>query len=515
MDFVDVRHQAFRLKCLRWVVLLAAVIAPWSYGQEVPEEPGLSLVEAVRLALAHDPAIRLVEAQIDFSRGAVLNSRAAFDPVLSSDLSGSDSRTPLTDGRRSASENLGTSLTWSQSLRSGLSLTPQVSLDREADASGTVNTATVSFALRQSLLRGRGRKVGAAFEQAAEYDLEAAHLDLAHATAERLLAVVSQYWSLKAALLNVEILRSTEESSRALLETTRRLIEAHLTPAADLVQLEADLVLREANRIVGERSLFQELHQLGRELGLDTEQIAALALPADPFPEVDRAGIPEDPSELMAMAVERRADLLAARERLAADEKRLLAAQNALLPRLDLVLTPSYSGLVEGAGTDDFISPLWDHVPGLSTSVNLSWSLPIRNRAAEGDQLSAQTSVRRRQLLIDQSILRIDSQVPESLETVRLNAERLEKLEQAVALFEQTVVNEEKKLRAGTSTLIDVISQRDRLTSALQSRNTARLTLAIALAELRFQTGTLLAFDADDFASVRGEDFTALPPVED
>ena len=52
-------------------------------------------------------------------------------------------------------------------------------------------------------------------------------------------------------------------------------------------------------------------------------------------------------------------------------------------------------------------------------------------------------------------------------------------------------MNEEKKLRAGSSTLLDVISQRDRLTSARQSQVSAHLALAIALARLRFETGTL------------------------
>ena len=58
-------------------------------------------------------------------------------------------------------------------------------------------------------------------------------------------------------------------------------------------------------------------------------------------------------------------------------------------------------------------------------------------------------------------------------------------------LFERAVINEEKKLRAGTSTLLDVISQRDRLTSARQSQVSAHLALALALARLRFETGTL------------------------
>jgi outer membrane protein TolC len=61
-----------------------------------------------------------------------------------------------------------------------------------------------------------------------------------------------------------------------------------------------------------------------------------------------------------------------------------------------------------------------------------------------------------------------------------------------VRLFERTVANEEKKLKGGTSTLLDLISQRDRLIAARQTEVGAELDLALSLLELRFQTGTLL-----------------------
>jgi outer membrane protein TolC len=82
--------------------------------------------------------------------------------------------------------------------------------------------------------------------------------------------------------------------------------------------------------------------------------------------------------------------------------------------------------------------------------------------------------------------------VPVALDAVARQAQQLERAREAVRLFERAVINEEKKLRAGTSTLIDLITQRDRLTSARQFEVSAQLNLAVALLELRFQTGTLL-----------------------
>ena len=59
----------------------------------------------------------------------------------------------------------------------------------------------------------------------------------------------------------------------------------------------------------------------------------------------------------IAWALERRADLQAVRERRSAAEILRRAAEISLRPQLDVVFTPSYSGLVEGTGTGTFFSP--------------------------------------------------------------------------------------------------------------------------------------------------------------
>lgn len=500
------------------ITLLMLLLAPWSTAQGQPQgqptEAGMGLVEAVRLALTNDPEIRLVERQIDASRGSLLQAQSAFDPLLTSSLTASDSRSPQADGSTSSAEDLTTTVGWSQLLRSGQSLEPSLSLERQPADGGTFNTATVSFSLRQPLLQGRRPEAIQAFESSADFQLEAARLDWLHTTSLRLLAVVSQYWTVKASWLDLEILRSTEESSRALLDTTRRLIEAQLTPAAELVQLEADLVLRQANRLVGERDLFQQLQRLGNELGLDADRIAALPLPTDPFPAIELTQLPDDPNLYLRQALRQRADLRADRQRLEADRQLRLAADDALEPRLDLVLTPSYSGLVDGAEGTDYFTSLWTQVPGLSATFGIELNWPLRRRAAAGSVLQAQAAVETRSLTLERDSKLVGSRVPSALEAVRRNAQRLERLEQAVGLFERTVENENKKLRAGTSTLIDVISQRDRLTSALQARNAAQLALAISVAELRFETGTLIVDEADLMATVDRLHFTTLPPLE-
>ena len=452
------------------------------------------------MMLEHDPNLSLEEARLRSSRGALLSARGAFDPVLTTSMSQDQTDAPLTETSSREQTVLTNSVGMTKRFRSGLSIEPELGLLRTDDAgAGAVNLGTLSLTLRQPLLRGRGQSVTAAPELSAEREVAASELDLRQITSERVLAVVSQYWVTRAAAINLDILRETEERARELLETTRKLIEADVTPAAELVQVEANVAAKEAARIGGERSLFEARQDLGREIGLERGRIAVLPLPSDLFPAVPADAVPSlsEGDRFVAVALERRADLRATRERRQSAEVLLRAADDTLRPQLDLIFKPSYSGLVEGAGTDSFFSPLYRNVPGASSSLGLSLSWPTVNSRARGDRIQIE-AIREQSTLLGELLERqIGADVPSALDSVARNALQLDKAVEAVRLFERAVENEEKKLRAGTSTLLDVISQRDRLTSARQSEVSARLALALALVRLRFETGTLVAADGD------------------
>ena len=68
-----------------------------------------------------------------------------------------------------------------------------------------------------------------------------------------------------------------------------------------------------------------------------------------------------------------------------------------------------------------------------------------------------------------------------------------------------------------TSTLLDVINQRDRLTAAQQAEVSAQLALAISLLQLRFETGTLIGEDGGtgEAGTVQVSRLTTLPQVQE
>jgi len=449
--------------------------------------------------LEQDPNVSIEESRLRSSRGFLLSTRGVFDPLVTSSLVERRIDNPLTESsseeRRILTNNLGVT----KRFRTGLSIEPSLQLTRteEDAAGGAANLGTVAFTLRQPLLRGRGRAANVAPELSAERQVAASELDLRQTTSERALVVIAQYWQARAAVLNVEILRDSEERARDLFETTRKLIEADVTPAADLVQVEANVVAKETARIGGEQDLFEARQALGREIGLPPERIAELPLPTDPFPTVPAADLAAavDNQRWIVQALERRADRQAARERRDAAEFLRQAAGNALKPQVDLLFTPSYTGFVEGSGAGSFFSPLVRNVPGAGSLLSLSLAWPTVNSRARGELIQFE-EIREQNELVEELISRqIGANVPIAIDALTRGAQQLERTAEAVRLFERVVENEEKKLRAGTSTLIDVISQRDRLTAARQSQVSAHLALAVAVARMRFETGTLLAAD--------------------
>jgi outer membrane protein len=489
-----------------------------------PPAAGLDLLESVRLMLANDPNLVVARSHLLSALGALSVQTGTFDTVITASAGYTDTRTPVLDALAQRQTALTGSFGFTQELRSGTTLSPELNLSSDTASSSLtglpgppaiVNTATVSFLLRQPLLRGRGTRVADAGERAAQREAEAGALDLRFTTSQRILSVASQYWTTVAARYSLDILRSNEETSRQLLATTRRLISADITAPAEAVQLEANLAAAEASRFAGENALFKARQDLGREIGLDGARTAALPLPAGPFPELapgalDVAGA----ARFVDGALRRRADLLAARKRQDESELLLAAASNALLPQLDLVLKPGYSGLMGGGGVAAFFAALAHQIPGVSSSLSLNLSWPVRRDVAYGQLLQARATQQQSAALLDQLRKSVSTDVPTAVDTVARSAQQLERAREAVRLFERAVANEERKLGAGSSTVLDVITQRDRLLAAAQTEVSAELALALALAQLRFDTGTMLA-KSGDLEVVDSRHLTTVPAAEE
>ncbi len=322
------------------------------------------------------------------------------------------------------------------------------------------------------------------------------------------------YWDYVGYQQVLDARKETEELARNLLDQTQALIEADQRPASEINKVTANLASATAQRISAEQDLYEAKQNLGLAIGLKWEEIEAMQAPTDDFPDVDEKALPSLSAigSLVQTALSDRGDLAAARE--TRESARILSAGavKASRPQLDLAVGLGFKGIVEGEEASHYLTAFTDNVPGPSMSATLSFGWPIGNRSAIG--LVDQNEAEYKQAIIsaDDLARNIASSVAAALSSVRQRGLQLKKAEEAAAAYRVAVSNETQIHQAGLSTTLEVIQTEDLLSSALIDLVSARHDYAVAVALLRYQTGTLLSFD--DSGAVTAIELMSMPSVE-
>ena len=207
-----------------------------------------------------------------------------------------------------------------------------------------------------------------------------------------------------------------------------------------------------------------------------------------------------------ATAAKDRADQQAAQQRQRAADALVAGAEADLRPKLDVHASVWYTALAErtvGAAVDRWVGP--------SADLQLAFEQPLGNNAAEGRYAQRQAEARQRQIDAGRSAREIALNVIGVAEGIALARARVRHARDAVVAYEQTGTAEVERFRAGESTLIDAILTEDQQTAARISLSTAQQDLARLIAQLRFESGTLLRVDRQLQPVLVPADLTTLP----
>ena len=467
------------------------------------ESTGLKLVDAIRITLELHPFIDMQELAVVDAHGRLQEAVGQFNTTVSASTIRHRQEIPISvsDDLASLTNHTSYSVQLSKQFRTGLTVTPGVSLTRTAETTlppsvaslleQMPNQSNLSVSLTQPLLRGRGREVVGAIERINEIELEAADQDLIQMRSERALVSLVSYWEYLAALRTLEILQSSESRSRGLLDRTQELINGGNRPASDLTQAQANLSGHISQRLAAEQNLFAAGHVLALALGLTTNDVNMPPPPIDDFPPITDGEAPSS-AALIQEALNRRSDIAAARNRLRQDQVGLTAAQNALRPRLDLSASAGYSGLDVGSSFDKFLTPFWASVSGPNASVSLTLDLPVGNDAAIGQFIQSRSALSQRTVGLTDLERTIRSNVLVARNHLIRSAARIRSAQAAAELYRTAIIDEQLRQELGLSTVIDLIVTEERLTESLLEEISARLSYASAIASLRYETGSLV-----------------------
>ncbi len=491
-------------------VLLCGGTLTSAYGQiaapSVPSDgPALRLGDAIRLTLRGHPDIAAAEAEVDARSADLLGARSVLDTIGNARLGHRQFQSTVLPSERlrmedrrhenTTSLDLGAvaTLPWGTQISPGVGITRRdLRFSPEMAVGGMAlppsQRANVDVTLAQPLLRGRGEIGTLSGVAGAERDREAAG-HLRNFIAQRAaFGTIAAYWRLVAALDQIGILTESEARSRKLLEETRMLVKGNQRPAADLVQIEAHLLNRTRAVIDAHRARRQALHDLRLAMGLAAEGDTPDWRPIEALP---RPAVLTSPGQASARAISSRSDLHAAGQSVKAAEALVLGAGRNALPALDLRLSLGYEGATDKDGPAHFITALGANPAGLNAGASLTLELPIRNDARRADRDRKSAELRRRLTARDDLARQVNVQVYSALDELRLSADALAAAEQAVARYQRVIEDEQTKLRAGLSTIIDVVVTQDQLTQAQLALSGSRLDYAVVLARLRFETGDL------------------------
>lgn len=337
----------------------------WAQGQ--PPAMRISLVDAVQTTLDQHPLLHFQERQIDISKGIKQQATGQFDTVLGASANQNRVNTPLdTLTRLQAAEQgvfvdnqAGNLTSWSLSgqklLRNGISIGPNINLNRDTDnllMRFGENRSQLAFTVTLPLLRNRGRDAVAARETSAGHDVTASYFDLGQTAAELIQGTATAYWNFVGASRALEVAVGAENRAKEVVEAVRTLIDADRLARSEILDWSANLVDRTSSRIAAEQSVLESKQALALAMGVSYDQLNMPLVAADSFPDVEVQVTPSTSPDAIKYYIEqaliRRGDYLASKERQQSAEVLVGAARNQLLPQLDVHFGTGYSGRRKG-----------------------------------------------------------------------------------------------------------------------------------------------------------------------
>ena len=510
------------------MILAIMVIPAVRAGARDTEPGGLGLLDAVKITLQNQPDIRLTEQDVAISRGKLQVEAGAFDTNFDLSVNPSTNSRPLGSleqieygGLNEVTNITTTTAGVSKEFRNGITINPNVGVQRSeytpllfgTSLDGPSNTATVDFEITIPLLRGRGVEAADANEIAARKDLEVSELTLRHSISTDVLSTVLAYWDYVTALKAVDQAVDAENRAKKLAGDMKDLIAGGEKPACEMEQVLANLDAKASDRLAAEQKLVDARHGLGLAMGLEADQIDLLGSAQNDFPQMDAReihGTGKNDNRLIGLALQRRADYLGSKKAEESAKVLVVAAKIGLRPKLDLTVGAGYNGLNEGRAYPRYIYSLTGNVGGYNASVMLTYKWPIENNAATGALLQKEAAYQKTEISTRNLARNIGSRVLRAMAALRNVSLEVARRRDAVRYYRRAVEDEKQRNALGTATTIDLITTEEHLTSALSAQLSAQAAFAKALAQLRYETGTLLR-EKGNRVSVGYAELTTLP----
>jgi outer membrane protein TolC len=448
----------------------------------------LSLEEAVRRAVDHNPTLTVVRLGVDRQSSRVAAAKGSFVPVFGSAAGRSSlavppsssffGTEPITTGEWFASAGVSQRLekgggSWSVVFDGVRSATdsPFSSFDPSLQAG-------LLLAFSQPLLRDRETDPARHQYAIARRDAATSELEYREAVVQTVAAVKQAYWTLKATRANITLQQRSLELAEALVRENRTRVEVGQTPPIDLVQAEAEVAQRREG-LIQAQSIAGDAEDRLRRLIMDPADRTFWMTKIEPVSDPDGPARSVDADRAIASAINERLDLARARQDLATAGDNVTFLQNQKRP--DVRVEASYRGggaggtqLIRNGFPGDITGTINRHYGSVlgqlfthdyaSWSVGFTASYPLGRSREEANLARAEVE----RLQVTHRIAGLELEIAEAVRRtarqVQSTAERIEAARAGESLAVQRLDVERKRFDAGLSTTFLVTqAQRDLL----------------------------------------------------
>jgi outer membrane protein TolC len=434
-------------------------------------------------------------------------SRGSYDPSFALGFSVDSTESPLNSTVVAGRETVKTSSTalqarFSQAFTFGSSVSVSFNNMRQKSNQDYLlyNPAFVSqlsISCTQNLLSGFGRNVGRRFIEVAKNE-EKIMKEIVRLQFNTTLAQAQNtYWDVVAARENVRVAEQSLAVARQLYEDNKKREEIGTVSGLDVVTAESEVAARQRDLVTAQTALQMREVDLKSMISKNVSELLGSVQVelTDSLPEPKDNDIPKV-SEAMALAMSNRSEISQAQVNLETQDIAIRYDKDLLKPVLLLFANFNSSGLYgdrvirDPSGVNIVlpggISQALRQVRSWSYpeyAVGFSFSINIRNRAAEADAYRAKLERQQTETSLQRTRNSIAMEVRKAVIGLVQSKAQVEAAHKAAQLSGEALAAEETKLLEGASIPYEVIRRQRDLRSAQFAEVQARTNYAKALVE--------------------------------
>ena len=466
----------------------------------------IGLVEAVLSSIQNHYQLAFQQQEIEKSLADLQIKQGQYDYNVSASMGHNHQYQPAVfaagNYHKHLTDNTSISFGTSKKIRFGTTFSSSVSMYRNLtdytpnldNNEGVENTGQITFNVKHPLLRGSGNNTQAALEKTAALYVQNQKMTLNHTKQQKSLDTIRAYWYYLAAIEKLDILEFSEKRSKKYLRQIKSLIRGGELPRQAKKQIAASLANKGRIRIQAEQNVYNTLYQLQYEMGLKPDLIKVKLIPKNMFPEPDlpKGSVMKYLNWYTEKAFRNRIDIQYINNNMQVSKELLSAAENESLPQLDLNVTGSYLTGNSGNDFQYYLTSLTTMPPGYSAMVSVSLDLPLKNRTKLGEIKMQQAQYRKDFIQLKNQKREIAYSVLQSLIQIENAIVMVKKAHEVISNYKAVVKNEKTKLKAGLSTVLELILNEDTLTDSMLSMVESKRSYADAIATLYYETGQLI-----------------------